>query len=320
MKERAALNGSLSMIEITRILCPIDFSDYSRHALDHAVAVARWYDSTITLLHVYSVVPVAAYAPGTPTHPSVALTPADQEALLASMKRFAEDEAGSDRPIQCEMCEGTAAAEILARAKAMPSDLIVMGTHGRSGFERLVLGSVTEKVLRKAACPVLSVPSHVRDAVPAPPALFKDILCAVDFSDCSINALNYAMSLAQEADASLTVLHVVELFPELAPDMTEAVPGEPRNLTEYVAVVEQDRRERLKAAVPESVRAYCAVETVLATGKPYREILRVAAERRSDLIVIGIHGRGAADLLFFGSTVQHVVRQATCPVLTLRSG
>lgn len=308
------------MIEITRILCPIDFSDYSRRALDHAVAMARWYDSTITLLHVFSVVPVAAYAPGTPMHPSVALTPMDREALLASMKRFAEDEVGSDLPIQCETCEGNAAAEILARATAMPSDLIVMGTHGREGFERLVLGSVTEKVLRKAACPVLSVPRHVRDAVPAPPVLFKDILCAIDFSDCSINALNYAMSLAQEADARLTVLHVIELFPELPPGMDETVQGGPRHVTEYIAAAEQDRRERLKAAVPESVRAYCAVETVLATGTPYREILRVAAEQQSDLIVIGIHGRGATDLLFFGSTAQHVVRQATCPVLTLRRG
>jgi nucleotide-binding universal stress UspA family protein len=308
------------MIEISRILCPIDFSDFSRRALDHAVAMARWYESTITLLHVFSVVPVAAYAPGTPMHPSVVLTPADRDELLASMRRFAEDEAGSSVPIGFEICQGTAAAEILARARAMPSDLIVMGTHGRSGFERLVLGSVTEKVLRKAACPVLSVPRHVRDAVPAPPVLFKDLLCAVDFSDCSINALNYAMSLAQEADARLTVLHVIELPPELPPGLYETVQAGPRNIAEYIAAAEEDRRERLKAAVPETVRAYCIVDTLLGTGKPYREILRVATEQDSDVIVIGIHGRGAADLLFFGSTAQHVVRQATCPVLTLRRG
>ena len=308
------------MIQIERILCPIDFSDCSRHALDHAVAMARWYGSAITLLHVYSVVPVAAYEPGTPMPPSVALTPADREALLASMKRFAEEEAGSDRPIQCETCEGTAAIEILDRAKTMPSDLIVMGTHGRTGFERLMLGSVTEKVLRKAACPVLSVPRLVRDAVPAPPVLFKDILCAIDFSDCSIHALKYAMSLAQEAAARLTVVHVIELLPELSPGTDEAVQAWPRHVAEYLAEVEHDRRERLRAAVPESVRAYCAVENVLANGTPHRAIVRVAAEQHSDLIVIGIHGRGATDLLFFGSTAQHVVRQATCPVLTLRRG
>jgi nucleotide-binding universal stress UspA family protein len=219
-----------------------------------------------------------------------------------------------------EICEGSTVAEILARASAMPSDLIVMGTHGRSGFERLVLGSVTEKVLRKAACPVLSVPRHVKDAVPLPPVLFKNILCAIDFSDCSTNALNYAMSLAQEADARLTVLHVLALLPELPYSSPEAVRAWPTHVTEYIAEAEQDCRNRLKAAVPEEVKAYCAVETVLANGTPYREILRVAAEQRSDLIVVGIHGRSATDLLFFGSTAQHVVRQATCPVLTLRRG
>ena len=308
------------MIEIKRILCPIDFSDHSRHALDHAVAMARWYDSTITLLHVCSPIPPAAYAPGTPILPPAVLTTADREELLASMKRFAEEEGGGGLPIQMEICEGSTVAEILARASAMPSDLIVMGTHGRSGFERLVLGSVTEKVLRKAACPVLSVPRHVKDAVPLPPVLFKNILCAIDFSDCSTNALNYAMSLAQEADARLTVLHVLALLPELPYSSPEAVRAWPTHVTEYIAEVEQDHRERLRAAVPESVRAYCAVETVMANGTPYREILRVAAEQRSDLIVVGIHGRSATDLLFFGSTAQHVVRQATCPVLTLRRG
>jgi nucleotide-binding universal stress UspA family protein len=187
------------MIEIKRILCPIDFSDHSRHALDHALAIARWYDSTITLLHVCSSGPVMAYAPGTPTLPSVVLTPMDRDALRVSMTRFAEDETGSHGAIQYEACEGSAVVEILARAEALSSDLIVMGTHGRSGLERLVLGSVTEKVLRKASCPVLSVPRRIRDAVPVPPVLFKKILCAIDFSDCSTRALDYAMSLTQEA-------------------------------------------------------------------------------------------------------------------------
>jgi nucleotide-binding universal stress UspA family protein len=126
------------------------------------------------------------------------------------------------------------------------------------------------------------------------------------------------MSLAQEAEARLDVVHVLELPPEVPPGVHETVLAGPRSLSEYIALAEDDRRARLQDAVPQSVRAYCAVETILATGKPYQEILRIAAERKSDLIVIGIHGRGAADLLFFGSTAQHVVRQASCPVLTLR--
>jgi nucleotide-binding universal stress UspA family protein len=306
------------MITIRHILCPIDFSDFSRRAFDHALAIANWYESTVTLLHVATAAPVVAYAPGSATLPSAVLTPADRETLLASMKRFAQSEAGTSGSIEFAIAEGHTANEILATAKALPADLIVLGTHGRSGFERLVLGSVTEKVLRKAARPVLSVPRAVPDVVPAPPVLFKRILCAVDFSDCSMHALNYAMSLAQEADAHLTVTHVIEFPPEVPREVHENVLAGPRNLREYVALAENYSRARLSDAIPKAVRAYCTVDTVLATGKPHREILRVAAEQKSDLIVLGLHGRGAADLMFFGSTTQHVVRQAACPVLTLR--
>jgi nucleotide-binding universal stress UspA family protein len=202
----------------------------------------------------------------------------------------------------------------------MPADLIVMGTHGRSGFERLLLGSITEKVLRKAECPVLSVPTHVPDAVPAPPALFKSIVCAIDYSDCSMHALEYATSLAHEADAQLTVVHVIELPPGVPRDAHETVGGGPRSLREYVALAEEDRRARLSEAISESMRTYCTVGTVLAAGKPYQEILRVSEAQQADLLVIGIHGRGPVDRLLFGSTAQHLVRQASCPVLTLRQG
>jgi nucleotide-binding universal stress UspA family protein len=308
------------MIEIKRILCPIDFSDHSRHALDHAVVIARWYESTITMLHVCTAIPVAAYAPGTPILPSAVLTSADREELRASMKRLADDEGAGDLPVQMEVVEGNTVGEILATAERLPSDLLVMGTHGRSGFERLVLGSATEKVLRKAACPVLSVPRDMKDAVPTAPVVFKNILCAIDFSDCSMNALNYAISLAEEADARLTVLHVLEFAPAWPPRAEGEVEDRSPGVTEYMTEVEQDRRARLAAAVPESVQEFCAVETVMANGSPYVEILRAAGERSSDLIVIGVHGRSAADVLFFGSTVQHVVRQAACPVLTLRKG
>jgi nucleotide-binding universal stress UspA family protein len=149
--------------------------------------------------------------------------------------------------------------------------------------------------------------------------LFKRIVCAVDFSDCSVHALNYGMSLAQEADASLIVVHVIELPPGTPHDVDETVLVGPR-LREYVAFAEEDSRARLREAVPDSVRAYCHVETALPIGKPYREILRVAEERKADLLVIGIHGRGVVDRMLFGSTAQHLVRQASCPVLTLRKG
>lgn len=309
------------MIEIRRILCPIDFSDYSRHALDHAVAIARWYESTIAVLHVFSTTPVAAYAPGAPGFEPIVLTPADRDQLLVEVQRFIEPESAPGIPIEMMIREGSPASEILSQAAETQSDLLVMGTHGRAGFERLLLGSVTEKVLRKATCPVLTVPRRHPDAVPATPVLFKRILCPVDFSDCSMHALNYATSLAQEANAKLTIVHVMAYDLADTPDMYDTMLTDDRlSLADYRQRREDEARQRLRESVPDAVAAYCSVETMMARGKPGREILRIADEQQSDLIVIGVHGRGAADLMVFGSTTNHVVRGAVCPVLTLCRG
>ena len=302
------------MIAITHILCPIDFSDYSRHALHHAAALAKWYRATLTLLHVQP--PMAIPAGPPEVLPTLVMTRDQQQQLVASLRNMVATEVGESVLTHVDAIEGNPANEILERAKRIPADLIVMGTHGATGFERLLLGSVTEKVLRKATCPVLTVPRGMPDVMPLPP-LFKRILCAVDFSDCSMRALKYATSLAQEADACLTVAHVFELEGTLPADWREVLT--PRSIRQELIAIEDERREKLAHAVPERVNDYCTVETVMASGTPYREILRLAAEKKSELIVIGVHGRHAADLMFFGSTANHVVRQATCPVLTVRT-
>ena len=103
--------------------------------------------------------------------------------------------------------------EILAQADRLQSNLVVMGTHGRSGFERLFLGSTAEKVLRKARCPVMTVPPKAPDAMASGLAPFKRIVCGIDFSKSSHVALDYAMSLAQENGAALAVVHVIEIHP-----------------------------------------------------------------------------------------------------------
>jgi nucleotide-binding universal stress UspA family protein len=304
------------MVSIRRILCPVDFSDHSRRALDHALAIATWYDAVVTLLHVSPLMPVAAYAPMSGMPPYVGLTPDARQALMRSMKEFAAGVAASV-PIEFEIAEGHVAAIIVDRAGELTADLLVLGTHGRSGLDRWVLGSVTEKVLRKAPCPVLTTPTHAGGAAPET-AGFRRIVCAVDFSDCSMHALDYAISLAEEAHASLTVVHVVELPPDIPREVHETVMLGPRNQREYIALAEEAGRAHLTDAVPDRVRAAVNVDTVLAAGKPYREILRVAAEHSADLIVVGVHGRGAIDRMLFGSTTQHLVRQASCAVLTIR--
>jgi nucleotide-binding universal stress UspA family protein len=304
------------MIEMSRILCPIDFSDHSRRALDHAVAIARWYESAITVLHVYAPVPVAAFGPNHVEIPPMILTSVDRDQLLSDVKRFADAEAAPGVTIEAAVREGAPARTIVDEADSMQADLLVMGTHGRSGFERLMLGSVTEKVLRKATCPVMTVPAHLPDAVPAGPVLYKRILCPVDFSESSLEALTYAVSLAQAADGQLTVLHVISHEFENTADMASLVHAAGMTIGDFL----KEREEALQRRLHELTAGaeWCRVEPLTAHGKPWREVLRIAAERQSDLIVMGVRGRGAADLLFFGSTTQHVVRQASCPVLTRR--
>jgi nucleotide-binding universal stress UspA family protein len=163
----------------------------------------------------------------------------------------------------------------------------------------------------------MTVPKGLPDAVPAGPVLYKSILCPVDFSESSLKALTYATSMAEQAHGHLTVLHVDERDFERA-DSTDGVAYDAgMTVGQLLEARAQASRRRLED-VTRDASTNCIVDTLLTNGTPWREVLRVAAERRSDLIVMGVQGRGVADLLFFGSTTQHVVRQASCPVLTLR--
>jgi nucleotide-binding universal stress UspA family protein len=307
------------MIEIRRILCPVDFSDYSRRAVDHAIAIARWYAATVTALHVFSPAPVAAFGPRGAVFEPIVLTEADRDQLRADTKAFIEAERAPGVAIEAVVREGNTAAEILDQARSMNADLLVIGTHGRSGFERLLLGSIAEKVLRKASCPVLTVPRRLSNALPAGPVLYKRILCPVDFSDSSLRALKYALSIAQEADGRLIVLHVVAHEFENPADMATVVYDAGMTVSGFVQEREDAFRRRLQETVAGATE-FCSVESMLTHGKPWREVLRIATERESDLIVMGVQGRGAADLWLLGSTTQHVVRAAACPVLTLKQG
>ena len=304
------------MIEIRRILCPVDFSDCSRTAVDHAMAIARWYGASVSALHVFPLPPVAAAPTGPIIMDPILLTVAEREQLLADARRLLEVERAPGIHTDAVIRQGAPAAEILAQADSMQADLVVMGTHGRSGFDRWLLGSVTEKVLRKSRCPVLTVPPGLPDAVPAAPALFKHIVCPVDFSDSSMRALEYAKALAGEADAELTVTHVVTPGFEIPFDYP--VGETSLTLAEAQKLYEAEAKRRLDAVTRGNTEA-CTARPLLTRGKPWKEIIRVAARVGADLIVMGVHGRGAADMMFFGSTTQHVVRQATCPVLTIKT-
>jgi nucleotide-binding universal stress UspA family protein len=312
------------MVAISNILCPVDFSPFSRNALQHGAQLAGWFQATLSVVYVYP--PPAAPPPvlfgGLPgpvdIEPLPALTVSPErlhDDMTARLTTFTTSVDLSRVQTRLHARPGRAVEGILDEAAATPCNLIVLGTHGHSGLDRLALGSVTEKVLRKARCPVLTVPPSVGETPGEALYIFKRILCAVDFSEASLKALEYALALAKEADAELVLLHVIEGMADVQHWQQPTNPS----ILEYLRLSEQHALAQLRQVVPQDAHVWCKPKEVLLTGKPYREILRVAHDEDVHLIVMGVHGRNPVDLMFFGSTTNHVVRTATCPVLTLKS-
>lgn len=295
-------------ISIERVLCPIDFSDTSHHALAHAAAMARWHQAQLTMLYVIPYLPAMDMPP-------LPLGDAERADILARMREFA-DIVPREVHVDCLVREAPLVHEaIVDGVEATQADMLVMGTHGRSGVQRLFLGSVTEKVMRTVKCPTLIVPPRAHDVAPDTPVMFRQILCPTDFLASSLKAVEYAITVAEESDAQLTLLHVVEML---------AAVGEVPSVDDHYARLRgatiADARRQLSNLIPDEARAYCTMDTVVVEGRAYKQILCHAKERSADLIVMGVHGRGAIDLLLFGSTTHHVLRASTCPVLIVRQG
>ncbi len=293
------------MAPVTRVLCPVDFSDASRHALDHAVMIAGWFRSHLTIMHVRH--------PAFVAEPPILFAESADADTLDDVATRLETWLGPVRAagITCDVLAvdgNNPAARIVEAVAHVGADLVVMGTHGRRGFERLLLGSVAERVVRTAPCPVVTVPPPTVTTSVLP---FKRIICAVDFSGSSVNAVHFARTLAHESNSTLTLVHVLEW-----PIENEALAM--FDMTAYHDAVQKDAEDRLAAlaADPEYGPKRPAIRIV--TGKPYAQILAVAAEDKADIVVLGVHGRNPIDMMLFGSTTNQVIRQATCPVLTLR--
>jgi nucleotide-binding universal stress UspA family protein len=298
------------VIEFKQIICPVDFSESSVRALAHAAALARWYDATLTVLHV-----VPTFDPvqvrGDLGQPVQVVTPPPREQVIEEMSRSLNLPGVSSRATPVAEA-GDPQATIIDQAISKRADLIVMGTHGRRGFKRLLLGSVTETVLREAPCPVLTVPPHAPETVSEPRA-FKRILCPIDFSPSALQALGFALDLARQADGRVTLLHIVEWLAEEEPRASAHF-----NIPEYRRYMVADAQERLRGLVADESRTWVEIDDAVVFGRAHREILRAAESTPADLIVMGAQGRGGVGLALFGSTTQQVVRSAMCPVLTAR--
>ena len=298
-------------IEIDRILCPVDFSEFSGPALERAVRLGNWFGARVVVLLVIPfVIPAGVGLSYCPAPLEVSRT--QREQVAQGIADLVAPLLGEGAPIETKVLQGDPWRVIQEEAEALPADLLVMGTHGRSGFERLLLGSVTEKVLRRAPCPVLTVGQV--SAHPRAGPLFRRILCAADLTQASGHTLDVALSLATENDARITLLHVVESLPGNAgAGLYPTVPGIGSLRRD---LIDQARAE-LRKGVPDAARSFCDVSERVESGAAWSEILRVADEVDADLIVMGAHTRGAVTRMFFGSTSSHVVRRATCPVLVI---
>jgi nucleotide-binding universal stress UspA family protein len=300
VSERCMMSG------FERILCPVDESEFSARALRYAAALAYVYQSQLTILSVRPLLLPPALWMEYPAAPL--LEPIDVNAEEEGLWSFVREAAGPTLA-KVTIREGSIVPEILRTARALTADLIVMGTHGRSGFEHCLLGSVAENVLRHAPCPVLTVPRRAQEPTGAP---FKNVLCAIDFSHDSHRALELSLSLAQSVAGRLVLVHSLEQFSGMESKVTAHF-----EVSEFRRTFEREAKQRLEALVPAADRTSCGVSVVVAHGKASREVLRVAAAFEADLIVLGVHGRNAVDMSLFGSTTQQVLHRAEIPVLTV---
>ncbi len=296
---------------IKRILFATDFSQWARRAEDYAYALACSWKATLTVLSV------AEFPTGlNPDYPV-------NQQYLADLLKIASSQlvdikgraARRGIVVTTRVATGIPSEEVITAARAEGSDLIVVGTRGKTGLAHILLGSTAERVIRGAPCPVLAVRMEPADnedgSVLTRPVTLERILVPVDFSDCSLDALEYASVIAQQAKASVMLLHVLEpVSYGLDFDL-----GHFRS-REGVRETWTKRLEELAATHqhPDMV-----VESRLRGGLPADSILDAAKTLPCDLIVMGTHGRRGISHTISGSVAEAVLRKAHCPVIAVRS-
>lgn len=298
---------------IGRILCATDFSDCADRALMYALSLASTWKAEVSLLHVLEFDP--GLNPDYPVH-QIYLKELRKEAnrnLAALQSRIAEFQV----PVDQRMEVGEPSQRIEAVAKESAPDLIVVGTHGRTGLSHVLLGSTAERVVRTAVCPVLSVRVGVakQNGPPASESVrgirMQRILVPIDFSDCSLDALEYAAAFARHEGGAIMILHVMEPV-AYGLDFTLSHAKEARQ-----------QRNELRRRLEELARGLSIggvkADHVLRGGLPNDSITEYAREHGHDVIIMGTHGRRGLSHILTGSIAGAMLRMAPCPVLTVRS-
>jgi nucleotide-binding universal stress UspA family protein len=297
-------------VQLKKIVCCVDFSDYSEQVLSYGVALAKEFDSALTVCHVVDL-------PAAGMHGEAILYTQDQQTQLVEYAKTEVKRLVGERfdRWQVHVTPGHTADEITRLAREQNSDLVISATHGRAGLRRLILGSVTERLMKSLPCPLLVVRKPEKDFVASADQgiRLKRILVGCDFSPYSNLALRYGLGLAQEFEAELHLVHVIE---------PPVYKGLMKQAAERSADFEESLRDRLDRElldmVPEEAKVWCAPKPVLLAGQPHEELTKYAVVQDMDMIVLGVHGRGLVEDLLLGSTTDRVVREAPCPVLSVR--
>lgn len=299
-------------MKIERILLATDGSTRAEGAEPYACKLAESWGATLT------VVSVLEFAPGLdPEYPVCRLYLA--ELMMQATEGLARLKArAADRgiAIRTRIETGIPSEQVLAAAAAEDAELIIVGTTGKSGLAHVLLGSTAERIIRTAPCPVLAVrmggsgAEHTTGS-PSRSASLDRILVPVDFSDCSLDALEYAVAVAQRAQAAVMLLHVME---PAAYGLDFTVPHKVAREHEREALT-----ERLAGLVAALEAANVKSESLVRGGLPRDSILETARAWSADLIVMGTHGRRGLSHALYGSVVESVLRKSHCPILTVRS-
>lgn len=295
--------------QFRNIFCATDFSEFADVVLAYGVAMAKRFEANLYVCHVVDLPTVSAYG-------EAVFDPIEYQQRFMDTSRQEIDRLLGDADVMYQplITIGNTTDEIARLANEYIADLVITATHGRSGIKRFFLGSVTERLMRTLPCPLLVLRGSEEVTEPSAPRQFpfKKIVVGCDFSADSELAMDYSLSMAQEFESELHLVHVVE--PSGYKDLFK-LPEESgeRFKQELYDMI----KERLNSLVPEDARAWIRPQISLLVGKPYAEIIRYAEMNDIDLIALGIRGHGMVEELLVGSTTDRVIRQAPCPVLSI---
>lgn len=320
-------------IEPKKILCAIDFSDFTNMILSYGKSLAEQFDSKLYICHV---VPGAMMVS---SHMATCIDYAgiEKEHILNARERL--EKLADEFDIKCEFIipAGHPADEIEQAALQNEVDLVIAATHGGSGVKRFLIGSVTNRLVKILSCPFLVLHSGENQLVSPVQDKIKleRILVGCDFSPDSSLALDYALSLAQEFQAQLYLANVVRPMEALtAADYINMQEGDFIGWTPAVypdlpqkAADENGQRkasqiksleQKLSDIVPEECRYFCTPITLVLEGRPYQELIDYAEKNQIDMIVLGVRGHSLLEQFLVGSTTDRVISRASCPVLAVR--